>query len=389
MQVAGKEDHNRLQAGGREWAESRVRVKLLWEGYITKIGPALVTARRCAQEMTNDNPGDYSRRMSSILSDDAYKLGDWAGKKREKARAALLSIMERLSEVEAWRNTQEEPESLNSPAVVWDKFRAWQKDEEDRQKREEELRRQQEAEKKAKEEAEKKRKEEEEEYKRRYDAAWAGKSEADASNIEEAKAAGWPAPESDQAGDGDFDSIYDEFAQAVCAEHGITLGEDHFANYNLDWQLVIRELDGNGEWTLDEWLARDEDDDAGNDDEDDADAGDEEDDDDNNDDEDNADDSGDEESNLEKWVAAYCDHDAPPWFQVAARLRSAVEENQILKEENHILEERITKLQDGPLAKEIHILKARILKLEDDLAAANGLYSAALANTAAPKAAAA
>jgi len=67
MEVETKEDHNLLRAASREWGEIKVRGTYTWAGYITKIGPALVAAKRQAEAQTKGKKGSYSVVMSAFF----------------------------------------------------------------------------------------------------------------------------------------------------------------------------------------------------------------------------------------------------------------------------------------------------------------------------------
>jgi hypothetical protein len=261
--IESKEDHDLLRAASKAWMEMEYRATLTQVDLFEKIGPALVAAKRFAKSKSNG--GDYHTVMSAVLSNPKYGLVDLSGKKRATWRSELILCMENITEVKQWIAISDERE-LTSPRTIWAGYKAWKEQEA------------------ADAEAERKRKEEEANKLLNLckqptgDTAGASNGGGDnadydrykpfpdlprATNIAEAKAAGWPAPGLDSNPDTDDcdPDIYTDWAYDEVAAAGIELKDDEFCYYDKDWQLVIQDHNSPTTWTLEEYQARDDDED--------------------------------------------------------------------------------------------------------------------------------
>jgi hypothetical protein len=116
-----EDDHRALLDAAKAWKQIKPTGQKLWNAWTSQVGPALAKARAEALDISGaakPKGKGYNGAMSRILIE--YKLADM----KQVTRADLLSIMEYLEIVEAWRDQQKQRESLNHPTVVWRKFKS-------------------------------------------------------------------------------------------------------------------------------------------------------------------------------------------------------------------------------------------------------------------------
>jgi hypothetical protein len=124
--------HQAMLAAGKAWGKIKAAQAKVWSDWTMVIGPGLSKARAEAMAIaqTNQPMGrGYNTAMSGLLTE--YKLDDMG----ETARAHILKIMDRLSDVEAWRAKQKDPADLNHPSRVWTKYQRASASEDEKQKR--------------------------------------------------------------------------------------------------------------------------------------------------------------------------------------------------------------------------------------------------------------
>jgi hypothetical protein len=103
--------------------------KNLWDDWLT-VGLALQwgSSEAMAQSGTNTRgPGKYQRCFTQWLKDNPAFLE--APLEDKTLRAALLRILERVPEIDEWRQTLSEDERVrfNHPITVWRNFIKWKK----------------------------------------------------------------------------------------------------------------------------------------------------------------------------------------------------------------------------------------------------------------------
>ena len=134
MRMRDDDGHHAMLEAGKAWKRVKDSEKRLWSDWTMVIGPGLMKARAEAMSTAGTNTPKgrgYNTAMAALLEE--YRLDDMG----ETARADILKIMERYSEVEEWRARQKNPADLNHPSRVWNKYRhsAQQADERTQHKR--------------------------------------------------------------------------------------------------------------------------------------------------------------------------------------------------------------------------------------------------------------
>jgi hypothetical protein len=120
MPIEDDEGHQTILASIEIWQRIKDTQRRLWGDYIelgTKLQPLRDEAWRRAGSPQPKGKA-YNREMSKLLKEyEAYGLD-----MDPNARAALLHIMDNLEAVQEWRARQDDPDSLNYPRTVWEKF---------------------------------------------------------------------------------------------------------------------------------------------------------------------------------------------------------------------------------------------------------------------------
>jgi hypothetical protein len=119
MRMRDDDGHQAMLRCGKAWKRVKDHQTRLWSDWTMEIGPALMKARAEAMSVAETNRPigrGYNAAMSGLLEE--YGVADMS----ETARAHILKIMENLAAVEEWRAKQPDPDDLNHPSRVWQKF---------------------------------------------------------------------------------------------------------------------------------------------------------------------------------------------------------------------------------------------------------------------------
>ena len=119
MRMRDDDGHHAMLRCGKAWNRVKSHQTKLWSDWTMEIGPALMKARAEAMSVAETNRPigrGYNTAMSGLLEE--YDLNDMS----ETSRAHILKIMENLAAVEEWRAKQNDPDDLNHPSRVWQKY---------------------------------------------------------------------------------------------------------------------------------------------------------------------------------------------------------------------------------------------------------------------------
>jgi hypothetical protein len=122
----------------KAWKRVKSHQTKLWSDWTMEIGPALMKARAEAMSVAETNRPigrGYNTAMSGLL--EHYEIADMG----ETARAHILKVMENLAAVEEWRAKQDDPDDLNHPSRVWQKYQRSSTQADERTQKEREKRR--------------------------------------------------------------------------------------------------------------------------------------------------------------------------------------------------------------------------------------------------------
>jgi hypothetical protein len=122
----------------KAWKRVKSHQTKLWSDWTMEIGPALMKARAEAMSVAETNRPigrGYNTAMSGLL--EHYEIADMG----ETARAHILKVMENLAAVEEWRAKQHDPDDLNHPSRVWQKYQRSSTQADERTQKEREKRR--------------------------------------------------------------------------------------------------------------------------------------------------------------------------------------------------------------------------------------------------------
>jgi hypothetical protein len=115
VELADPAKHARCIEAGAATRRYRETCRLSWLDWTIVIGPALLICRDTARERMGRIGLRYEQHMGQLLK--FYDVGINA-----QDRSALYSIMERLDEINRWRELQFDKDDLNNPHVVWRNF---------------------------------------------------------------------------------------------------------------------------------------------------------------------------------------------------------------------------------------------------------------------------
>jgi len=119
MRMRDESGHQAMLRCGKAWKRVKTHQTRLWSDWTLEIGPALMKARAEAMSIAETNRPigrGYNTAMAGLLEE--YDVNDMS----ETARAHILKVMENLAAVEEWRVNQPDPDDLNHPSRVWQKF---------------------------------------------------------------------------------------------------------------------------------------------------------------------------------------------------------------------------------------------------------------------------
>jgi len=122
--------HAALVAGREAYQSIKESQRQLWADWLV-VGRALKRARSEAMHLASTNKPSgrrYSTEMSRLLAE--YGLDELG-----KAASHLLNVMDHLPAVEEWRSKQPDPDALNHPSWVWQRFSRSSRGQDDKNKK--------------------------------------------------------------------------------------------------------------------------------------------------------------------------------------------------------------------------------------------------------------